>query len=48
MTEFRAWLSIQLFSWAISVCPFEEMRDVLRCAVFTASDAYLNDLEEDD
>lgn len=30
LTELRMWLSVQLFDLAITVCPFEEMREMFR------------------
>jgi hypothetical protein len=45
ITSFREWLSIELFSLAIRICPYEEMREILKASI-TVAVGYV--LEEDE
>ena len=41
--QFRSWLSIELIDLAIKVCPYEEMRELLRDSISNAVDRYFDD-----
>lgn len=41
ITAFRDWLSIQLIKWAIDVCPYDDMKNLIRMSINTATDSYL-------
>lgn len=41
--EIRAWLSIQFISIGISICPYEEMRYLLRKTISENIDEYLDE-----
>lgn len=42
-TEFRMWVSIQLFDLAITICPFEEVRAMLRATCLETANKFLDD-----
>jgi hypothetical protein len=36
INNFREWLSIELFNLAIKICPYEEMREILKASITVA------------